>query len=127
MKTVIQRKVVRAVKALAPKVSFAVTPEGEIVRWPIEAGDPPTQQEIDDKIAEQEAQDAVNVAQRIEDEEDKVLVTGSADIRALVNLRPAQIEAWMEANVNTLAEAKTVMIRMAKVVSILAKIHLKTR
>lgn len=121
MKTLIQRQVVRAVRALAPGVSFGVTQEGEVIRWPVNAGDPPTQSEINTKIAEQQAQDATKAAQQVEDDIDRVIVAGNADIRALLQLRPSQIEDRINANVNNLDEAKAVMIRTVKVVSILAK------
>jgi len=56
-----------------------------------------------------------------QDTDHKVRVKRDAVIQTLQNATPAQIDNWIEANVNSLAEAKTVLKAMAKVIALLAR------
>jgi len=69
----------------------------------------PTQAEIEAQGAEaQYKQDAQNAKQY-------------AKLQALSSLTPAQIQSWVQANVNTLADAKDALKTLAVAVGILAR------
>lgn len=58
-------------------------------------------------------------------EKDRRALAEDALIQALKNNTPAQVEAWVESNVNNLAEAKVLLKTMAKVVAWLARRELR--
>lgn len=47
--------------------------------------------------------------------QDKLATEADAVLAALKNSRPAQIDAWIDANVNSLAAAKLVLKALAKI------------
>lgn len=51
--------------------------------------------------------------------QDSIDVYADSGIQTLLKARPAQIENWIDTNVTNLAQAKTVLIRLAKVVALL--------
>jgi hypothetical protein len=55
------------------------------------------------------------------DEADAKVARGNAKLAALAKLTPAQTQAWVAANVNTLADAKDVIATLAVAVSVLAR------
>jgi ABC-type uncharacterized transport system involved in gliding motility auxiliary subunit len=55
------------------------------------------------------------------DEADAKVARGNAKLAALARLTPAQTQAWVAANVNTLADAKDVIATLAVAVSVLAR------
>ena len=89
---------VTAIKTLRPNSSFSV--EGEIINWGDTNNAQPTQQEIDDKIAELQAEYDANQYQRdravaypsIADQLDKIYHSGidawKKDIKAVKNKYP---------------------------------------
>ena len=89
---------VTAIKTLRPNSSFSV--EGEIINWGDTNNAQPTQQEIDDKIAELQAEYDANQYQRdravaypsIADQLDKIYHSGidawKADIKAVKDKFP---------------------------------------
>lgn len=55
------------------------------------------------------------------DEADAKAARGNGKVAALAKLTPAQVQAWVNANVNTLAEAKDAITTLAIAVSVLAR------
>ena len=55
------------------------------------------------------------------DEADAKVARGNSKLAALAKLTPAQTQAWVSANVNTLADAKDVIATLAVAVSVLAR------
>jgi len=55
------------------------------------------------------------------DEADAKAARSNGKLAALAKLTPAQTQAWVNANVNTLAEAKDVITTLAVAVSVLAR------
>lgn len=43
------------------------------------------------------------------------------DVAALARLRPDQVDAWVDANVNTIADVRALLKRVLKVVVVLAR------
>lgn len=52
---------------------------------------------------------------------DRAYVATNPALKALVTKRPAQIEAWVDANITDLASAKELLKQLTLAVSILAK------
>ncbi|HEX6829379.1 MAG TPA: hypothetical protein VF104_10415 [Burkholderiales bacterium] len=52
------------------------------------------------------------------DDTDRGLVRADAQVRALMAMTPAQIDAWMTANVTNLAQARAVLTRLAQIVAV---------
>lgn len=55
------------------------------------------------------------------DEADAKVARGNNKVAALARLTPPQVQAWVNANVNTLADAKDVIATLAVAVSVLAR------
>ena len=55
------------------------------------------------------------------DEADAKVARGNSKLAALAKLTPAQTQTWVNANVNTLADAKDVIATLAVAVSVLAR------
>lgn len=113
-------KTLAAIRALVPDSVFRLNAQNKIVKfYPV--GMEPTPGEIAAKIVEQ---DAEREAERVQDEAneiDRQVVKGSSDIRALVRMRPAQIDTWIDTNINSMADVRVLLKRLTKVVSVLAK------
>lgn len=56
-----------------------------------------------------------------QDEQDADAARNYAKLRALAGMTPAQVQAWVAANVTTLADAKDAITTLAVAVSILAR------
>lgn len=54
-------------------------------------------------------------------ETEKAQVKGDAPIKALVNMTPEEIETWFATNVTDLSSARDAMIKMTKVLAVLAR------
>jgi len=87
-----------------------------------------TAQEIADAIAAfQPTWDAIvaareqAIADRLQRESDAALIKQNADVRALINASPAQIETWITNNVTDLPAARTVLIRLTQAVSAIGR------
>ncbi len=77
-----------------------------------------------DVLALQTAQataQAAAQAQQAADDADRGIVRADAQVRALVAMTPAQIDAWMTTNVTNLAQARTVLTRLAQIVAVLLR------
>lgn len=55
------------------------------------------------------------------DEADAKAAKGNGKLAALAKLTPAQVQTWVNANVNTLADAKDVISTLAIAVSVLSR------
>jgi hypothetical protein len=55
------------------------------------------------------------------DEADAKVARSNGKLAALAKLTPAQVQTWVNANVNTLADAKDVITTLAVAVSVLAR------
>lgn len=55
------------------------------------------------------------------DEQDAEAARSYAKLRALAGMTPAQVQAWVAANVTTLADAKDAITTLAVAVSVLAR------
>lgn len=60
-------------------------------------------------------------AEAAADDTDTATVRGDAQVRSLMMMTPAQIEAWGAANIGNLAQARAAIIVLAKAVSMLAR------
>jgi hypothetical protein len=80
-------------------------------------GNTPLPFETAEEKAEREAQEA----QTLQQLQDRVDVKGYAKLQALSNMSPAQVRAWVDANVNSIADAKDAIKTLAVAVSILAR------
>lgn len=61
------------------------------------------------------------VTQQAADDTDRGAVRADAQVRALMAMTPSQIDTWMTANVTTLAQARTVLTRLAQIVAVLLR------
>lgn len=59
--------------------------------------------------------------QQAADDADRGIVRADAQVRALMAMTPAQIDAWMQTNVTNLAQARTVLTRLAQIVAVLLR------
>ena len=80
-------------------------------------GNTPLPFETAEEKAEREAQEA-RVLQQVKD---RVDARGYAKLQALANMSPSQVRAWVDANINSLAEAKDAIKTLAVAVSLLAR------
>ena len=69
------------------------------------------------KTAEQMAQEAKEAAQM----EDAAAIKVDTQVKALLTARPAQINAYIDANVTTLAQAKEAMKLLARALAVVAQ------
>jgi phosphoenolpyruvate-protein kinase (PTS system EI component) len=67
------------------------------------------------------AGDLAAATQHIQDAQDAQDAKNYAKLQALATMTPAQIQAWVQANVNTLADAKDALKTLAIAVGILAR------
>jgi hypothetical protein len=79
-----------------------------------------TQEELDELDAQNQVAETIK-AKADEDAVDRDEVRQNAFIRALLDRRPAEIDAWVDTNVNNAADIQQVMKVLLKVVAILAK------
>jgi hypothetical protein len=102
----------------------AILPQRDPTRWqaylewlavegnrplPLAPPPPPSQEELDARAEETTRRGIINEL-RVD-----------AAISALRNRTPAQVDAWIDANVTTLAEARTVLKILARILAILAR------
>lgn len=64
-------------------------------------------------------------AQAAQDAQDKADAKADAQLKALLDMTPAQIDAWMASNVTTIAQARVVLARLAKAVAVIARRELR--
>ena len=72
-------------------------------------------------LANKAARDAAAAAQAArlqQDAADAATVKGDAALNQFMNMSPADIDAWFAANVTTLAQARTALVLMAKLLNI---------
>ncbi len=106
------KQIVRAIAALRPGAEYSMT-EG-VITWYILNGDPPTQAEIDAKIAEQEAADAAEATRLTNLKAD----SGVQDlIQRLQSATPEQIDTWLSNNCTTLAQAQAILAAIIKLLA----------
>jgi hypothetical protein len=67
------------------------------------------------------ATEAARVAQEKKDADDHASAKTYAKLTALKNMSPAEIQTWVTANVNTLAQAKDAIMTLAIGLSVLAR------
>jgi membrane glycosyltransferase len=60
-------------------------------------------------------------AMRQKDLDDHAAVKGDNQLQTFVQMTPAQVDAWINANVNSLADAKTALKMLAKIVLVTAR------
>jgi hypothetical protein len=111
---------IRLLQALAitnPGVGVSVDNLDEVsladVRWP-EGASPPTQAQVDAALAQIDAAATAQAA-------DVSAAKQYAKLQALKNMTPAQVGAWIDANINNLADAKDALKTLAIAVSVLAR------
>lgn len=68
-----------------------------------------------------EADIVAQQAKAQQDEQDRSDIKGDNAIKVLLDLTPAQIDAWLAANVSTIADARVVLSRVIKVLVLLAR------
>lgn len=71
------------------------------------------------------AEDANEASEEAKFESDAAAVKSDNALKALVNMSPSQIDAWAAANITNLAEARSALVKLAKIVSILGRRVLK--
>jgi hypothetical protein len=85
------------------------------LKWVAEGNTP------DPFTAEELAQQALDDIARQKEQADLVAAKTYAKLSALKNMSPAEIQTWVTANVNTLAQAKDAIMTLAVGMSILAR------
>ncbi len=72
------------------------------------------------------AQAKADLAARLaQDETERLQVKGNAALNTFMNMSPADIDAWMTANVTTLAQARTALTMMAKLLNVACRRQLR--
>ena len=103
--------------ALRPGASFSI--RSGVIEWLDQVQSQPTQAEIDAYIA------ANPEPTRAEDEQARLQAMGNPMIRFLVTHTPAEIAARVNADVTTLAAARSLLVHLSIAVSALARRELR--
>lgn len=104
-----------------PKVGGIVTKEGVLIEWPESLGPVPDQSTIDTWTVEYSAALQSQATAEAAQSADISAAKNYAKLNALKNMTPAQVQAWVAANVTNLSQAQDAIATLAIAVSILAR------
>ena len=104
---------------VAPTIpSYDPATQAAVELAPVDVGGTWTQQWL---VSSLSAQEIADKAAQAKTTADATAAKADAKLSALGNLTPAQVRAWVQANVSSLADAKDVLATLAVAVSILSR------